>query len=84
MAVKDGLRFEQLFMSEVGYFRDADQGVSADSVMAALVARREKKFDLLKLIHERRLEPMEYVHDDDLFCIVPTKGKEVLTFKWVN
>jgi hypothetical protein len=82
--VMDGLEFEKHFLEEVGHFRDAQHGVPGDLVMAALVARREQKLDLLKLIHERRVKPTQYIDDDDLFCIDPTNGKEILTFEWVN
>jgi hypothetical protein len=80
----DGLKFEKQFMEEVSHFKDAEQGVSGDLVMAALIARREQKFDLLKLIHERQVEPTQYIDDDDLFCIDPMDGKEVLKFQRVN
>jgi hypothetical protein len=78
------VEFEKQFMEEVGRFKDAEHGVSGDLVMAALIARREQKFDLLRLIHERRVEPTQYIDDDDLFCISLTDGKEGLTFKWVS
>ncbi len=82
----DGLKFEKQFLEEIGHFKDAAHGVpvSGDLVMAALIARREQKLDLLKLIHERAVKPTQYIDDDDLFCINPTEGKEVLTFEWVR
>ena len=80
----DGLEFEKQFLAEVDYFKGAEHGVPADLVMAALIARRERKLDLLKLIHERAVKPTQYIDDNDLFCISPTEGKEVLTFEWVQ
>ena len=80
----DGLEFEKQFIKEIDHFKDAEHGVDGDFVMAALVARREQKFDLLRLIHDRRVKPTQYIDDDDLFCISPTDGKEVLAFIWVD
>jgi hypothetical protein len=76
----EGLQFEKQFMKEVGCFTNAADGVPGDLVMAALIARREQKFDLLKQIHERKIRPTVCISDDDQFCIEPQNGKEVLQF----
>ena len=60
----DGLAFEQMYMSEVACFHNAKTGVDPDDVAAALVLRAEGKMELLRLLHEGKIEAMGSVDFD--------------------
>jgi hypothetical protein len=55
MLTQDGLEFERKFLNEVGFFISAERGVSGDDVEAAMILRNENKYDLLRLLHLRRV-----------------------------
>jgi hypothetical protein len=63
--MQDGLEFEQRFLNEVGFFLNAQKGVNGNDVEAAMILRNEKKYDLLRLLHLRRVRVIGEIEEDD-------------------
>jgi hypothetical protein len=53
--MRDGLAFERDLLNEVSCFKNAESGVTADDVEAALILREADETDLLRLLHARTI-----------------------------
>ena len=51
----EGEAYEEVFMNEVGYFKNAAAGVSGDDVAACLLCRDTGRIDLVERLHKREI-----------------------------
>ena len=63
--MQDGLDFEQKFLNECSHFLNAESGVCGQDVEAAMILRSENKYDLLRLLHLRRVQLVGDVQEGD-------------------
>jgi len=65
-----GLAYEDVYMKEVGSFKDSRLGVDGNDVAACLILRDEGRTDLLNRLHRREIhcviEVDEYTRFADL------------------
>jgi len=59
-----GSAYEQAYMAEVENFQDADKGVPADSVAAALLLRDHGRTELLQRLYRREITVVCTVDED--------------------
>ena len=60
----EGEEFETAFLSECTFFINAEGGVQADQIMAGMILRDAGKFDMLQLLHERKIRVLGSVEED--------------------
>jgi hypothetical protein len=63
--MQDGLYFEGQFLKEIGFFLNAEKGVRGQDVEAAMLLREANHYDLLQLLHLRRVRVIGEVEEDD-------------------
>ena len=61
----EGQAFEDAFMSEITYFTDSKRGVPGRDVSAALILRDAGRFEMLSLLHQRKIHVIGEPEDDD-------------------
>jgi hypothetical protein len=62
-----GSAYEDVYLEEVGNFKDATSGVDGDDIAAALILRDEGRLDLLERLHRRELHTVVSVDEDTRF-----------------
>lgn len=60
----NGLAYERAFLQEIEMFQNADQGVRADDVAAALLLRDHGKMELLGRLYRREITTATMVDED--------------------
>ena len=63
--MQDGLDFEREFLKECSLFLNAREGVRGQDIEAAMILRSENKYDLLQLLHLRRIRVIGEVQEGD-------------------
>jgi hypothetical protein len=61
----DGEEFETAFLQECTLFINAEQGVRGQDIEAAMLCRDSNRYDLLRLLHLRRIQVVGEVLEDD-------------------
>jgi hypothetical protein len=63
----EGSDYEDVYLQEVGNFKDAAHGVNGDDVAAALILRDAGRMDLLGRLHRREIHVVGRVDEDSTF-----------------
>ena len=61
----EGQAFEDAFLSECSCFLNAEKGVRGEDIEAAMLLRSENRYDLLQLLHLRRVQVIGDVSEGD-------------------
>ena len=60
----EGEEFETAFLSECTFFINAEGGVQADQIMAAMLLRDAGKYDILEKLHNRKIKAIGLIDED--------------------
>jgi hypothetical protein len=63
----EGSDYEDAFMKEVEFFKDAQRGVDGNDVAAGLILRDEQQFELLRRLHQREIHVVVGVDEETKF-----------------
>jgi hypothetical protein len=60
----EGFDYEQAYLEEVSNFKDAALRVDGNDIVAALILRDERQFELLRRLHQRKIHVVGQVDED--------------------